>query len=349
MNPVYIGKRLIGKNQPCFLVAEIGINHNGDLELAKKTIDAAKDAGADAVKFQNYQTEDFVTDKSLTYRYFSKGKAIVESQYEIFKRCELTTNALRELKSYCDHTGISFHSTPTSQTGIQDLVKMGTLVLKNGSDYLTNLPLISSMGKTGLLTVISTGMSTLAEIDDAVRTFRETGNEQLILLHCTSSYPTPPEDVHLRKIPTLSAAFNCPVGFSDHTEGSSSAVGAIALGACWIEKHFTLDKELPGPDHCFSFNGAEFKILVDAVRVMERSLGNSFIGPSRSETLGRQDFRLSCVAARSLKANHCITEADIKFQRPGTGLPPKAINWLIGRRLACDVRIGHVLEQANFI
>ncbi|MBN3881466.1 MAG: N-acetylneuraminate synthase family protein [Nostoc sp.] len=347
MNPIRIGERLIGGGQPCFLVAEIGINHNGDIELAKKTIDAAVDAGADAVKFQNYRTEDFISDKSLTYEYISQGKTVIETQYEMFKRYELTMESLGELKAYCDRRLISFHSTPTSEGGIRDLVEIGAPVLKNGSDYLTHLPLIRQMGQTGLPTVLSTGMATLAEIDDALHTFYETGNNQLILLHCTSSYPTPPEDVHLRKIPALSAVFGCLVGFSDHTEGISGAVGAVTLGACWIEKHFTLDKNLPGPDHWFSSDPDEFRNLVTAVRKTEKCLGNSSVGPTPSETQGRQNFRLSCVAAHSLPAGHLLTQNDIVFQRPGTGIPPAHSYLLVGRTLKYALLANKVIELSN--
>lgn len=349
MSQIRIGERLVGEGQPCFLVAEIGINHNGDIELAKKTIDAALDAGADAVKFQNYQTQDFISDKSLIYEYISQGKNVIESQYDMFKRCELTTESLRELKIYCDKRGISFHSTPTSKSGIKDLVEIGAPVLKNGSDYLTNLPLIRTMGITGLPVVLSTGMATLAEIDDAVRALRDTGNNQLILLHCTSSYPTPPEEVHLRKIPTMAKVFGCPVGFSDHTDGINAAIGAVTLGACWIEKHFTLDKNLPGPDHHFSSDPSEFQALVQAVRTIEKNLGESVIAPCPSEMLGRKDFRLSCVAARDLPIGHYLEESDVAFRRPGTGLPPKAQDWLVGRQLTQCVITGDVFTVTNFI
>lgn len=347
MNQIPIGERLIGREQPCFLVAEIGINHNGNLQLAKQTIDAAVEAGADAVKFQNYYTEDFIADKSLTYEYISQGKTVVESQYEMFKRCELTSEFLYELKSYCDRRNINFHSTPTSEAGIRDLLEIGVPVLKNGSDYLTNLPLIKAMGNTGLPTVLSTGMATLAEIDDAVGAFRKTGNEQLILLHCTSSYPTPPEDVHLRKITSLGAVFGCPVGLSDHTDGITAAVGAVTLGACWIEKHFTLDKNLPGPDHHFSSDPAEFKALVTAVRTAEKCLGSSQISPTSSEEEGRKNFRLSCVTSNELPVGHILSEDNIVFRRPGTGVPPTHSYLLIGRTLKQPLSANQVIELSD--
>ena len=350
MNLFSIGRRLIGEKQPCFLVAEISMNHNGDIRLAKKTIDAAVSAGADAVKFQNYCTEDFISDRTLTYEYISQGQTVIESQYEMYKRCELTREMLSELKQYCDIRNICFHSTPTSEQGIRDLQAINVPLMKNGSDYLSHLPLITLMGETGLPTVLSTGMATLAEIDDAVRTFRSTGNEQLILLHCVSSYPAPAEDVHLRKLSALAAAFGCPVGFSDHTEGVTAAIGAVALGACWIEKHFTFDKNLPGPDHRFSADNHEFKTLVEGIRTIEKSLGESSIYPSPSEeAMGRQDFRLSCVAAHDLSAGDDLTEVDISFRRPGTGLPPKGRDWLVGRKLSQDVVAGHVFQRADFI
>ena len=348
MSPIQIGDRWVGTNWPSVLVAEIGINHNGDVELARRMIDAVAETGADAVKCQTYRTEDFIADQSLTYEYVSQGKTVVESQYELFKRCELSPTALAELKAYSEERGLIFHSTPTSHSGVDDLVRLGVPVLKNGSDYLTHLPLIQAMARTGLPTVLSTGMATLAEIDDAVRIFRDTGNERLILLHCISSYPTPFEEVHLRKIPALAEAFGCLIGFSDHTQGVAASVGATALGACWIEKHFTLDKSLPGPDHYFSADKNEFQELVQAVRAVERCLGDGCIKPTPGEAQGRQDFRLSCVAGCDLPAGHILSADDITFCRPGTGLPPKARDWVIGQRLEHAVPSGKVLEIGDF-
>jgi len=348
MTPVAIGDRLIGAGEPCFIVAEIGINHNGDIDLAKAMVEAAAQAGADSVKFQNYRTEDFISDRSLVYGYVSQGKTVVESQYEMFKRCEVTPHDLKELKRHCDRCGVIFHSTPTSEAGIGALVDVGALVLKNGSDYLVNLPLIRTMAATRLTTVLSTGMATLSEIGDAVRTFREAGGSELILLHCTSAYPTPAAEVHLRKIPTLAARFCCPVGFSDHTRGIASAIGAVVLGACWVEKHFTLDKGLPGPDQGFSADPVEFAALVDAVRTVEQNLGSAEIGPTSLEMEGRANFRLSCTAANDLPSGHILEERDIAFRRPGTGYPPSAVGSLIGLRLGRPLRAGQLLESGDF-
>ncbi len=342
-----VGKRRIGRGEPCFLVAEVGINHNGDVALAKKMIAAAAAAGADAVKFQNYRVEDFLTDRSLTYEYVSQGKKVVESQYDMFKRCELPPAALPELRAACDQHGVIFFSTPTSKEGIADLVRAGAPLLKNGSDCLLHLSLIGAMAHTGLPTVLSTGMATRAEIASAVSAFRGAGGRDLVLLHCTSSYPTAPADTHLRKLPVLAAAFDCEVGFSDHTEGIVAALGAVMLGACFIEKHFTLDCGLPGPDHHFSSDPVEFAELVSAVRRLEDSLGSGELGPAASEASARTEFRLSCAAAADLPDGHVLTAIDITFSRPGSGLPPARVGELVGNRLRRSVRRGELLAVSD--
>ncbi|MDX1903378.1 MAG: N-acetylneuraminate synthase family protein [Thermonemataceae bacterium] len=334
----------IGQNHPCFIAAEIGINHNGDIELAKKMILAAKDAGVDAVKFQNYYTEDFILDKNLTYSYTSQGQKITETQYEMFKRYELNVEQLNTLKDYCDELGLVFFSTPTSIRGIEDLQKISTPLLKNGSDFLVNLELIAEMAKTTIPTIISTGMATLAEIDDAVRAFEQAGGKELIILHCISAYPTPAEEVNLRKIPALMQAFQYPIGFSDHTEGIVAALGAVALGACFVEKHFTLDKNLEGPDHRFSANPQEMKDLVMAIRFLEKSFGVSKIAPTTKEQEGRLNFRLSCVAKTDLPQGHILQKEDITFSRPATGLAPKFVNLLIGKTLQRNIFKSEVIN-----
>ncbi len=346
---IRVGDRSIGFGQPCFLVAEVGVNHNGDVSLAHRLIDAAADAGADAVKFQNYRTEDFISDRSLTYEYISQGRNIVEKQYDMFKRCELSNEALRELFEHCDRRELIVFCTPTSEDGVRNLVDLGVPLLKNGSDYLTNLPLIRAMASTGLPTVMSTGMATLSEIEEAVGTFHEAGGKNLILFVCTSLYPTPPEETHLRRIPELRKKMNCPVGLSDHTQGNVAALGAIALGACMIEKHFTLDRNLSGPDHWFSAIPNEFRALVHDARTLEKALGQSKIAPTPSEKAPRDRFRLSCVAARDLTADQMLRESDVVFRRPGTGLPPKALKSLIGRRLARSIGAGALLNPEDFV
>lgn len=328
-----------------FIVAEIGVNHNGDMSLAKETIVAAAEAGADSVKFQNYKTEDFITDRDLMFQYQSQGKTIKESQYNMFKRCELNRDQLSKLKEVCDKVGIVFHSTPTSYEGIEDLKNIGCEIIKNGSDYLTNLRLIRLMGETGLLIVLSTGMATFAEIEDAVRTFKETGNDKLVLLHCTSAYPTKPEEVNLLRIQKLKDEFDVEVGFSDHTKGNLAAVGSILLGARWIEKHFTLNNNLPGPDHWFSMNPKDLRDLVSSIRYTEKIIGNDKIIPTNSEILSRNDFRLSCVASKDLKPGIRLTHDDIEFKRPGDGIPPSLEKNLVGKKIKFLIKKGQQFKK----
>lgn len=348
-NLIKIGNRAVGTGFPAFIVAEIGINHNGDMDLAKKMIDAAVEAGVDSVKFQNYITEDFLSvDTSLTYEYENNGQKIVESQFDMFKRCQLSPENVHQLKEYCDRSGIIFHSTPTSKEGVDLLVREGVQVLKNGSDFLTNSSLLKHMARTDLPVVIATGMASEDEIAEAVKTIRQTGNEKLIVLHCTSSYPTKPEHVNLRKMTSISTEFDCLAGFSDHSEGFEAAVGAVALGACWIEKHFTLDKNLPGPDHRFSSNQAEMAELVKSVRRMELLLGSGELGPAESELLGREQYRLSCASARALSEGHILQEDDIVFRRPATGLPPSSIDLILGKPLARSVDPFETLRLSDF-
>ena len=340
MTPFKIGNRMVGPGLPACITAEIGINHNGDLDLALRMIDAAP---ATAVKFQNYRTEDFVSDRTLTHEYLRDGQWLVESQYDLFKRCELSRAALATLKQRCDAMGVMFHSTPTSEAGLRDAVELGAPVNKNGSDFLTNHRLIEAMARTGLPTVLSTGMATQVEIAAAVRAFRGAGNQQLILLVCTSAYPTPIEELHLRRIGKLATTFDCPVGLSDHSEGTLAAVCGVALGACWIEKHFTLDRRLPGPDQSFSADPLQFAELVRAVRATEAMLGQEQIGPTTADQYGRRAFRLSCTAARTLAAGEAVGADDVAFRRPGTGLPPEDAERLIGRRLRHGVAAGALL------
>ena len=327
------------------VVAEIGINHNGDMVLAKEMIHAAAESGADSIKFQNYKTEDFIYNKSLAITYKSRGQTLTESQYDLFRRCELSLDQLADLKQECEGLGILFHSTPTSYSGILELQQLGCKVLKNGSDYLTNHRLVRQMGETGLPTILSTGMANLDEIDQAVRVFHSTGNSHLMLLHCTSSYPTPPDQVNLKRIKMLSKIFGLSTGFSDHSKGIIASVGASFMGARWIEKHFTLSPDLEGPDHWFSMTPQELKELSDAIHASIDMLGNSVILPTLAEIESRRDFRLSCCASQTLHPGHIITSDDISFQRPGTGFPPIYDEYLIGLKVNSLIQKG---QQFNF-
>lgn len=345
---ITIKDKTLGLGCPVFIAAEVGINHNGDMNLAHQAIDAAAAAGADGVKFQSYETSDFLTDEDLSYTYENQGRQVTESQWEMFKRCELSAAQLAELKEHCDRVGVIFFSTPTSKAGVEALQRLQCPLLKNGSDFLTNLDLVGVMAQTGIPTVLSTGMATVSEIDDAVTAFREAGGNDLILLHCTSSYPTPAVDINLRRIPTLASAFSCLSGFSDHSEGIAAAIGSVVLGACFIEKHFTVDRNLPGPDHRFSSDPEEFKQLVQAIRTIEKAMGSSQLCPAASEQVSRKDFRLSCIANTDLRAETRVQEEHISYRRPGTGIPPKLASAIAGLRIKHDVPSGHILKWEDF-
>jgi N,N'-diacetyllegionaminate synthase len=346
---IYLGQRPIGDGHSAYIVAEIGINHGGDMALAIQMIDAAKKSGADAVKFQNYKTEDFVPTRNETLTYVSQGKTVTESQFDMFKRFELSDEQVTEIAEYCRSAKIDFHSTPTNRDGVSLLKNLGVDVLKNGSDYLSNLPLIAVMAESGLPTVLSTGMATENEIAEAVNAFHASGGEDLILLHCVSQYPAPLDELRLRRISALRKRFDHLVGFSDHSNGVDAAPLAIALGACWIEKHFTLDQALPGPDHTFSCTPTEMKALVQEVRVAEQSLSFPPSAKfSHAEEESRASFRLSCAAATDLDAGAAISASDIAFFRPGTGYPPKDYINLVGRVLATPIRRGDLYDEDSF-
>lgn len=320
-----------------FIIAEVGLNHNGDFGLAVESIEAAAEAGADAVKFQNYRTEDFLFDRSLTYTYLSKGKEVTESMWDICKRCEMKKEWLPELKKVCDDLGITLLSTPTSESGVDDIVEIGVEMIKNGSDYLTHLPLLKYMGSTGIPVIISTGMADSSDVQDAVDAVRSGGTSPIVLLHCTSSYPTKAVDVNLNRMLALRNRFNVPVGFSDHTIGSAAAIQAVSLGACMLEKHFSLDHNLSGPDHWFSAEPSELKRYVEDVREAEQRMGKNSIEPTDSEKTTRNKFRLSLIASKDLLLGHRLEMQDFVISKPGTGLPPKEIANVIDRELAINI------------
>lgn len=283
VNPVSIKGRAVGIGKPCYIVAEIGINWNGNIEIMFETIRRAKDAGVDAIKLQNYKTESFIDKRSETWTYVNDGKYVTEIQRDMFKRNELSWEQIQQINSYCDEIKIDWHSTPMCLDGLQELIDLNVGCLKNGSDCLHDLGLIRAMGYTRLPTAISTGMAKPSETAMAVEHFRATYNDNLILLHCTSAYPCSDDQANICRVKTLADTFECLTGFSDHTEGISAAVLAVAYGAVWYEAHFTLDKNLPGPDHAFSKDPAEMAAVVKAIRAAEKQIGTSGLGLTNIE------------------------------------------------------------------
>jgi len=338
-------------NKACFIIAEVGLNHNGNYQLAKESVIAAAKAGADAVKFQNFLTEDFLSDRTILHTYKDGDIEITEPLFDICKRSEFKVEWLPGLIRLCDKLGIVFLSTPTSESGVDDLISHGVKYIKNGSDYLSHIPLLKYMASTDAIIIISTGMAYQEEIDDAVNAILsiQSNKSKLIILHCTSSYPTSPENVNLKKIQTLQDRYQVPIGFSDHTEGWESAVQAVTLGARVVEKHFTLDKNLPGPDHWFSSDYQEFKDLVNQIRLAESRMGNKALIPAKSEIKVRDQWRLGLVWNRDIKAKDVVLEHDIAIRKPATGLQPKELYSVIGRIVVKDCKKGESVLKADYL
>lgn len=331
--------RYIGNNKPCFMVAEVGVNHNGDVNIAKKMIDVATECGIDAVKFQAFKADEFISDKKQTYTYRSQGKEITESMYEMFKRYEFSEKEWIEIFNYCKSKNIVCFSTPQNPSDLDFLLKITDLpLIKVGSDDLTNLELLKYYASKNKPMIISAGMAFISEIEDAVNVIREIGNNDLVVLHCVSSYPTEAEEVNLRKMLTIKQAFDVLVGFSDHTVGIVAAPAAVALGAKVIEKHFTLDKNLPGPDHWFSADPKELTQLVQAIRYVEKALGSYVVKPTSKEIEMRKIGRRSIVAAKDIKKGELITKEVLSVKKPGTGLPPKFIKYILKKKAKVNIK-----------
>ena len=338
MITIKIADRLIGEGEPCFIIAEAGVNHNGDVNLAKKLIDVAREAGADAVKFQTFKAEELVTKSADKAEYQKKTTGTGETQYEMIKKLELPEEAHFELKSYADNHGIMFLSTPYDEGSADFLSRLGVVVLKISSADITNHPFLTHIAATNLPIILSTGMSTLGEVEEAIEAVTSNGNDKLILMHCNFNYPARVEDVNLRAMITLKQAFGFPVGYSDHTPGIEVALAAVALGAVAIEKHFTLDRNLPGPDHRASLEPGELKEMVASIRNVEKSLGSSIKRPFGEEAQNRAISRRSLVATTDIAAGMTITRDMIGIKRPGTGIPPKYLNTVEGSKALKSIR-----------
>lgn len=358
---IKIGEKILGENEPCFVIAEAGVNHNGDVELAKKLIDVAKSAGADAVKFQTWKTEDVVTSyvPKLGYQKTSKGK----SQYEMLKKLELSNEDFKELADYARSAGIIFLSTPEGEACTDLIDKLGVPAFKIGSADLTNHPHLSYVARKGKPIILSTGMATLEEIKDAVEVIKNAGGNEIILLHCTSNYPATLESVNLRAMVTLKRELNLPVGYSDHTTSIGVPIMATLLGAGVIEKHLTLDKNLPGPDHKSSLELGELRAMIKGIRLAEKNmvaeelleeklkeiskkvaieqdvfkkieevLGSPIKNPVKSEKEMIKLARKYIVAKKDIQKGEIITEKLLCIKRSGGGLDSSHIGQIIGKR-----------------
>jgi N,N'-diacetyllegionaminate synthase len=345
---VKLNGRPVGPGNPCFIIAEAGVNHNGDPALAKRLIDAAAKAGVDAVKFQTFKTDRLMTRFAPKADYQRAATDPSESQADMIRRLELPFDVFQDLFDYCRQRNVLFLSTPFDEESADFLDELGVPAFKLGSGELTNIPFVAHVARKKKPLLVSTGMSWLVEVETCVRAIREAGNQDIVLLHCVSSYPAAPQDTNLRAMETMRQAFGVPVGYSDHTVGVEVPLAAAALGACVVEKHFTLDRSLPGPDHQASAEPAELAALVRGIRAVESALGHGRKEPAASEAGTARAARRSLVAACDIAAGTVLTEEMIAIKRPGTGLPPAMRPHVVGRRARVPIAKDSVLNLEMF-
>lgn len=325
-----------------YIIAEAGINHNGNLGIAKKLVDAAVKSGADAVKFQTFKTENMVTGyaKKAKYQEDTTGTG---SQFQMLKKLELSFDDHNILNKYCKEQGITFLSTPFDSESVNLLEKLNIPLYKISSGDLTNLPLLDHIARLKKPMIISTGMCGLGEVEKAINAIHDAGNFDITLLHCTSNYPTMYSDVNLNAMNTLKNAFKLPVGYSDHTLGIEVAIAAVAMGAKIIEKHFTIDNTFEGPDHKASLEPRELKQLVQSIRNIESALGDGVKKCRENEKSTRDVARKSIVASAVIKKGQVITIDQITFKRPGYGVSPELLNRIVGRTASCNISLDEII------
>ncbi len=344
---IKICNNLIGEGHPCFIIAEAGVNHNSDIKLAKKLIDVAKDTKADAIKFQTFKTENLVTQTAKVTEYQRKNIGKQQTQFQMLKKLELSNNDFYRLNKYAQRKRILFLSTPYDKESVDFLISIGVPAFKISSADITNHPLLLYVAEKNLPVILSTGMSTLEEVKEAVNVIKPI-NKKLILLHCTFDYPAKIGEINLRAMQTLRRIFQFPVGYSDHSLGIEVSIAAVALGACVIEKHFTLDKNLPGPDHKASLEPDRLKRMVKLIRNVEKALGNPIKQPAKSEIANRKTSRRSLVTTKDIPKDTIITKEMVGIKRPGTGIQPKYYNTVIGLRAKRDIEQEEVLIWSMF-
>jgi N,N'-diacetyllegionaminate synthase len=328
------------------IIAEAGVNHNGDLATARRLIDVAAEAGADLVKFQTFSADRLVTGYAGKAGYQTLTTDVDESQFDMIRRLELTRDMHEALIAHCKSRGIRFFSSAFDSYGVDLLVELGIDRFKIPSGEITNLPYLRHVGRYGKPVILSTGMATLGEIEAALDTLEQSGTrrERLTVLHCNTEYPTPMADVNLRAMLAIRDAFGVAVGYSDHTLGIEVAIAAVALGATVIEKHFTLDRAMRGPDHKASLEPDELKAMVSAIRNIEQAMGDGIKRPSASEAKNRLAARKSLVAARAIRAGELFSEVNLAVKRPGAGLSPMRWDDVIGRKAPRDFAPDELIE-----
>lgn len=327
-----------------YIIAEAGVNHNGSIELAKNLVDKAKEAGADCVKFQTFKANQIVSKIATKADYQKKQTGSSESQHEMLKKLELSFDEFINLNNYCKEAGIEFLSTAFDFESIDFLNQLGMQVWKIPSGEITNLPYLIKIAKLNKKVILSTGMSTMREIEDAVNILKDHGASELIILHCTTEYPTPYEDVNLNAMLAIKEKFGCEIGYSDHTMGIEVPIAAVALGAKVIEKHFTLDRNMDGPDHKASLEPSELKLMVDAIRNIELSMGTGVKEPTSSEKKNIAIARKSIVANQSIKKGEILTETNLTVKRPGNGISPMKWYEIIGSKAIRNFNEDELIE-----
>lgn len=327
-----------------FIIAEAGVNHNGDIELAKQLIDKASEAGADAVKFQTFKAEHLVTKNARKADYQEQTTGVKESQFIMIKKLELDYGVHQELIDHCEMRGITFLSSPFDLESVDLLDSLGIQIFKIPSGEITNLPFLRKIGGLKKKVILSTGMSTLGDIEKALEVIREGGTTDITVLHCNTEYPTPMEDVNLNAMNTIKEAFKIKIGYSDHTLGIEVPIAAVALGATIIEKHFTLDKTMKGPDHKASLEADELKAMVKAIRNIECALGNGIKNLSNSERKNIGVARKSIVAKSNIKKGEIFTEDNLAIKRPGNGISPMRWDDIIGEIANREFKVDELIK-----
>ncbi len=341
---IEINGRRIGPGYPTYIIAEMSANHNQDFDQAVRIIEAAKEAGADAIKLQTYTPDTLTID--CDNEYFRIGKGTLwqgRTLYDLYSEAYMPWDWQPRLKQIANELGLDIFSTPFDEIAVDFLEAMGVPAYKIASFENVDLLLLRKIAQTGKPIIISTGMATLFEIDEAVRTARDAGATQIALLKCTSAYPAPPEEMNLCTVPHLAEGFGVPVGLSDHTLGIAVPVAAVALGACIVEKHFTLSRDIPGPDSAFSLEPHEFKAMVEAIRVAEKALGEVHYDVTEQEAVSRI-FRRSLFVVKDMKAGDRFTHENVRSIRPGYGLHTRYLDEVLDRRAARDVSKGTPLN-----
>lgn len=345
MKTIRIASHTVGPGQPCLIIAEAGVNHNGSLATALKLVEGAAAAHADAIKFQTFHAERLVINDAPKARYQQQNTATDESQQAMLKKLELSEDDHRVLLQACSKYGLIFLSSPFDTQCVDFLDALGVPAFKIGSGELTNLPLLTHTAQKNKPIILSTGMATMEEVDQAVQTVHAVGNRDLLLLHCVSAYPAPADQTNLLAMYGMAEKFKLPVGYSDHTTGIDIAIAATAMGACVIEKHFTLDRQAAGPDHRASLEVQELAAMVWAIRNVEAALGDGEKRPAPCEKNTLETARKSIVAARDIARGTTITGKDIVMMRPGTGISPARRDVVIGSQASCDISANTVLQS----